>query len=586
MLGREAADLRKLLDQLGSFYAFAAALGVMVLVSAATVVGEAWLLRRVINLLLARKTSLFLSFGLAYIGICVIDTVFVGWWRAQRVRYSAELAKNLRGTLVGSLLRSRAESRIKKPGEMASRTTSDIENAQEVVTPLYKLLKGVTSGLAASIYIIYLDWRLGVLIIVTVPLVTATGEKLSRPIASLAEEVQQGYADVSEFASDYLANHSVVRTFGLQKRLYRRFNRLNEHVLQRNLQMKRREALLSAGIWFCAAAPVAIPFVYGAYLVMVGEVTAGTIMAVVYLTNYTRAPLASLGDHMGKIRRCLGSAREVMRTIEGVRDRSPSTTGSGGEAFPVAQKKGIEVQKVSFRYPGTQSPALQEVSLTLHRGTDAFIVGPSGSGKTTLLRILGGIAAPDEGAVTVDGRDPFCRPDQQPDRRPLAVYVPQQPYLFPWTIRENLQLAKRQISAELMEKVLRTARAEFVLELSDGLDTELSERGESLSGGQRARLCIARALLLQPRLLILDEPSASLDALTERALWRQLRSTELCRQVVAVTHRLSEIEDSDRVIVMEEGWIREQGPHEQLYRNSPLYRSYYRKYSEERRESR
>jgi len=538
----------------------------------AHVLFEAGFTKLALDALLSRQQRAFMVAAGILVLLAVIRAVLVGWWQDLEAAYESELGAALRTRYAGRFLaRPFQELNDYDPGSVGSRLTSDIQRGAKVVGPVYAWLRTAALGVSASVYIIYIDWQLGLPTVLLTPLVAYLGYRLSQPLSELARRIQQRYADIAAVSDDSLANLGIIRAFELHTELSRRFEKVNQEALQENLHMVARLALLEAAVWFCASAPLLVPLVYGGYLVLQGTITGGAVVAVLYLTNYTRAPIAGLGSQLGEIRRCLGAAEDVLRFIE---------RGESGEETPVKPDRAdapnpgtalIKVDGLTFGY-GDGAPVLSDIDLELSRGSTAFLVGESGSGKSTLMKLLGGLLQPPQGSLSVGPIDLGAAP--QPGE--FAVYVPQEPYLFPWTVRENLCLACPGASDAALEEALNTACADYVHDLPAGLETMVGERGVSLSGGQQTRLSIARALLAEPELLLLDEPSASIDAVVEQELIRRLRTAMADRTLVVSTHRLWIIEDDDLVFVLDGGRLVQQGRHRELVAQPGPYQSFHR----------
>lgn len=577
---------------------------------AAIRLGEATFTRLSVDALLSGNRTTFLLAASTHVALGLTAALLMGAWRYRRTAWAGEMGAGLRGALAGRLLGlPMEEAEQYDPGEVGSRITTDVTAASGVLTAIYELARDAVLFASAATYMVLLDWRVGAASLLICPLAGLLAERLSRPLSALAEEVQRGYAELAGFSGHVLAGTLAVKVFGLAGEMTRRFTGLNTAVLRRNVRLLGRTAWLEAAIWLCAGAPLFVPFGYGGYLVFTGAMSPGTIFAILYLSNYTRGPMAYLGTQVGEIRKCLGSTREILDLIDAptrpagvgpatppvpaATPPTPAPTPPAPVAAPAPPGPGaatrlpvekppltaagrdtaVTVRNLTFSYRGAATPTLREVSFSVPRGVVTFVVGPSGSGKTTLLKILAGLYDVHPGVVFLEGEDIHLL---RARGRVAAVYVPQDPWLFPWTVRENLTLADRQATDEEVARALATACADFVWAMPRGLDTLVAEAGTSLSGGQKARLCIARALLAHPAVLLLDEPAAHLDAVTERELMARLRGAMCDRALVIVSHRLSQVADEDRVTVLEQGCVVQEGLHRELVETPGPYRDMYR----------
>jgi len=526
--------------------------------------GVASLTRQGINSLVGYDLPAFLVAVAGMFLLLAAEAAGWAWWWASAVDCGAEIASQMRWHLADRLLAAplHVVERL-QPGELGARFTSDITAASALLWPTLSLVHTSFLALGAAVYMIVLDWRIGLATLVAAIVTTKTGEVLSRPISHAAARVQDSYAQMSAFSEQSLANVATVKVFNLEGLLQEGFARRNTATAEVGAWLGRRTALLEAAVWWWAAVPLFIPLGYGGYLVLRGALDPGTVFAILYLSNFTRAPVAELGDLLGEIRRALGSAEGVLR-LQGALDEGrqkslaiSSTPRSGEEA--------ARLDRVTFQYADSSSPVLEAVTVSLPRGRVTFVVGESGGGKSTLFKVLAGLYPPTSGTAHVTG---VSHADVAGVR---VVYVPQEPFLFPWSIRENLFLTRPDPRPEDITNVLEAACAEFLWELPHGLETQLSEDGAPLSGGQKIRLCIARALLAGPSVLLLDEPSANLDPLSEEELLRRLRRFMHGKTLGIVTHRLGLIGDQDWVIVLQDRRVAAQGYHAELLQRSPLY---------------
>ena len=277
-------------------------------------------------------------------------------------------------------------------------------------------------------------------------------------------------------------------------------------------------------------------------------------------------PMRQLGIALGLAQRATASGARIFELL----DREPRIVAPDG-ARPLPAGNGrVELRDVSFAYEGASSPALRDVDLVVEAGTTVALVGATGSGKTTLVQLLGRLYDVDEGAVLVDGAD-VREVDLASLRRSIAV-VDDDPFLFSASVAENIAYGRPDATREEIERAAERAQAAgFVAELPAGYDTRVGERGLTLSGGQRQRLAIARALLVDPRILVLDDATSSVDASTEQAIKAALREVMAGRTTFVIAHRLSTIALADEIVVLEDGRISARGTHAELLERSPLY---------------
>lgn len=383
---REFKELVSFLDKPGS--ALATVL-VVVLLLTAHAVASAALQRMMVDALLSRDRPVILTAGSGMVSLEVFYILLSSWWLARRISYSGELGANLRRALAERVFALGTEQveRIDR-GKFGSWSTSDVENASEVLNPVYFLALEATQAIAATAYMIVLDWRLGLLCCLSSPLIVHIGNRLSSPMSRLGEKIQATYAEISSLATDAIANRKVIRVFGLAYEVGRRFRSTNDRAYAASRDLVVKSAFLEGAMWFCGIAPLAVPFVYGSLLVFRGTATLGTVMAIIFLSNYTRAPLSEIGKDLGDLRMRVGAAREVLRFLREPSEETPSGWCVKGE---VDDTGSIKFDRLSFKYHGSEHMSLDSVSLSVPSGSCTVIVGESGSGKTTLLKVLAGL---------------------------------------------------------------------------------------------------------------------------------------------------------------------------------------------------
>lgn len=557
-LNKELTGLRRLLAFAGRPRRLVTLIILVALVTAGLKLAQAWLTKLALDFLLAGNRAGFVRAVAVQLALICCAAALQAGWGVRLARYVAEISASMRKAFMASVIRQPlAQGTRWAPGSLGSRLTSDITSGSAFVDPLYSIMRDLIMALASAAYMIAMNWRLGVVTAVTSPIIAWAGARLSRSIPDLSARIQQSMAELAAFAQDMRLNCATVKIFGLEPYVSQRFRALDESVLRENLKLNGRMALIEGAVWLCAAAPLTVPLGFGGYMVFRGLLSPGTMVATLQLSNHLRGPLVQLGNRLGELRKRTGSVRDVLYEIDEaiIQPQVPAiqpTNRYGQNGHPAA----IQIADLSFSYHDCDGPVLVDVSLSLPAGRTTFIVGVSGCGKTTLLKVMGGLYRVEHGKVVIAGPTPSS--GQANPLRPI-LYVPQEPFLLPWTLRENLVVANPGATDEEIATALYSASAEFCWSLERGLDTPLAEGGKSLSTGQAQRICIARALLARPAILLLDEPGASLDAQTEAQLMLKLREAMAGRTMVVVTHRLESIRDDDYVVSMADGRVIRQG---------------------------
>jgi ABC-type multidrug transport system fused ATPase/permease subunit len=385
-------------------------------------------------------------------------------------------------------------------------------------------------------------------------------------------EVQQKMADVATVAEENIVGVHVVKSFAQEQQEAAKFHARSEAVFQQTLQANRQRALYVPLISFVPMLAQAGVLLVGARMVSTGqhaELTVGGFVAFnLYLAMLTM-PLRSLGMWIGQAQRATASGERIFQVMD-----EPEEIAERPGAVPLPAGDGdLRFEGVRFEYLEGR-PVLDGIDLDVAPGKTIALIGQTGSGKTTLTSLVPRFYDVLEGRVTIDGAD--VREVELTSLRDAIGVISQDPFLFSATVRENITFGAPELTDAEVERIARLAQAhEFVEQLPDGYDTVIGERGITLSGGQRQRLAIARALAVDPRILILDDATASVDASTEARIRLGLREAMKNRTTLIIAHRLSTIALADEIVVLDHGRIAARGEHEELLETSPVYRDIY-----------
>ena len=429
------------------------------------------------------------------------------------------------------------------------------ESLLPAVSQSFVLAAGVTAMLV-------LEWRLGLLALIAIPVVTLGAARLGPLSTRLDRELLRRLERGQVFLQEVLAGIRVVRVFDATAREQRRWLQWIKSVWQVKAKTVVLHDLGIAHIGPAAQVLVtAAVFGFGAVLIAGGHLSVGGLIATVTLVPRTYASMQRLLTLQGNRAR-VEAEHEL---IDAVLSLTPERVGGSTPQLPAADSGSrVEFREATFRY-AREDAGVFGVSLSVQPGEFLGIVGETGSGKSTLLDLLVGLYAPNSGSVLADGID-TREIDLSWLRRQIG-FVPQEPQLWDATIADNIRYPTGEASGEELERALRDAQLDdFIARLPRGLDTNVGEHGQSISAGERQRIAIARALLRDPRLLILDEATASLDVVTERDLRRALAASRLGRTLIVVTHRIETVMGADRIVVMDRGQVLEQGAPSALLR--------------------
>jgi ABC-type multidrug transport system fused ATPase/permease subunit len=315
--------------------------------------------------------------------------------------------------------------------------------------------------------------------------------------------------------------------------------------------------------------PFIAAFAYGGYLALSGALTLGTILALVNLCGTLSGPVADMSNQWAYAARALGAFGRVLEIVDRPPDADPALERESVEQAGPDAERPVVVRSLSFSYTEGM-PVLRGVSFEVPKGGLAVIVGRSGCGKSTLLKLVSGLYRPPPGSVFVGGLDVHYKAISLV--RGKTTYLPQEPYLFAGTVRDNLELGKEHARDEEYRYALSLADAlDFVSKTPLGMGAQVGERGGALSGGQRQRLCVARAVLRDTEILLMDEPTSSVDKKSEARIWQALDRLMVGRTCLLVTHRPAVVEKADLILVMDDGRIVESGTHGELFDRHGLY---------------
>ena len=515
--------------------------------------------------------AIFISAGLANWGMTYVETYMTGW---VGERILADLRKQLFGHLqrlsLGFYERNRA-------GVLISRMTNDVEAIDQLVTDGVTTLAQSTLLLTGTaVVLLVVDWRLALATLAVIPFMSlgtvlfrtrsarayaAVRERLGLVTATLAEDIS-GMRMVQAFTREELATAN----FGTVARRYR----------DANMQTVVLNALYFPFVSFLSTLALAVVLGYGGYRYFQHPTPAGLgtlFLFMLYVNNFFD-PIQQLSQ----LYNTFLSATAALDKIIGVLDEEPEVLDRPG-AQPLPRIAGrVAFEDVHFAY-GLRGGELGEevlhgIDLDVPAGTTVALVGHTGAGKSTVAKLLARFYEPTSGRITIDGHD-LNDVTQESLRHQLGI-VPQEGFLFAGTVAENIAFGKPDARPEEIVRAAQTVGAhEFILRLEDGYETQLGERGSRLSLGQRQLVAFARALLADPRILILDEATSSVDIGTERTIERALRTLLADRTSFVIAHRLSTIRDADLIVVLEHGQVIEQGSHEELLERRGLYTSLY-----------
>jgi len=456
-------------------------------------------------------------------------------------------------------------------GRLLARLLDDVHLFQEAVSSMFKDAVQQTLTIFVLVGVIfYQNWQLAILAVVVLPLSIYPMLRLGKRLRKIAFTGQERIADLAALIKESLTGIRVVKAFVKEKFEANRFHDVNTRYFSATMKGAQVAAFTSPVMEFVGSIGVAAVIWYGGYLVIQDVMTPGAFASFLTATFLLYNPIRRLAHANNTIQRALAAAERIFSVLD---EQIEYTLDDGKQHLPLL-KGDIEIRGVTFFYEKTEIPALANINLQVMAGEIVAIVGHSGSGKTTFVNLIPRFYDPTSGEIRFDGCD--VRDVSLRSLRRQIGMVSQDILLFEGTIRSNIAYGQEDLSIDEVVEVAKAAYAHsFISELPKGYNSFIGENGVNLSGGERQRIAIARAMLRNPRILILDEATAALDAESEHMVQLALSNLMQGRTTFVVAHRLSTIREADRIIVLNQGSIVETGSHETLLRQGGFYTQLY-----------
>jgi ABC-type multidrug transport system fused ATPase/permease subunit len=500
--------------------------------------------------------------GLARLGLSVFRRLIAG-----RVSLGVEL--DVRNRLYEQLQRLELSFFDRQQtGQLMSRATVDLQAVRFFLG--YGLIFIAQSALTialAAVAMFLLQPGLAALALIPVPFVVAIADRYGHKSRPAVQEVQQRIAELTAEAEENVSGVRVVKAFAQEERQLDRFTGSVTRVFDQALLAVRIQALYTPLLSFLPNLGLAAILLVGGREVIHGSLSLGSFTAFYAYLLMLISPMRTLGYMLGAAQRATASGARIFQIL----DRAPAMTIPEGAPPLPAGRGRVQLAGVGLTFEGSSRPALSDINLEVEAGSILALVGATGAGKTALVSLLPRLYEVTEGSVRIDGAD--VRDVDPVSLRHQIALVTDDPFLFSATVHDNIAYARPEATREEVERAAQVAQADgFIERLPSGYDTLVGERGLTLSGGQRQRIAIARAVLADPRILVLDDATSSVDASTENEIKQALRDVMAGRTTFIIAHRLSTIALADEIAVIEDGRLVARGTHDELLLRSPLYR--------------
>ena len=557
---------------------------------------KSYIFALVINSLTMARFSFVIGFSLQW----VTDSVLEGRWNEFRSAITfAAIAFTINAILYyfeGYLMVSRVEmmmAQLKKElyakiinlssdcldethsGDIQSRVSNNLSIASEAISfTLVDPFNFVALGVANLIFIALNSWKMALVCLVLVILTLLLNSLFLKKIQTLSEQIQQTIAAAVERYSDIIHAIPLIRVFSLQQWIFTRYDRENKKIFNAQKRLVKTTSLQQSLNGLINNVCSFIMLGIGAIFLANGDITAGALLAIFRYVNTLVFSFTGFGNVLSQLTQSLVSAKRVLEILDYPEEPKAPKSLSVQDNLQKSDSL-ISFENVSFAY-STGAEVLHHLNFNVKQGETIALIGPSGTGKSTILNILMRFYSSNvsQGTIKLLGRR--IEEYSLEQLRNQFAYLMQENYLFDGTIRENIVYGNPNVTDLEIEHAAKTANAhEFIMQLKNGYDTQVRENGAFLSGGEKQRIAIARALLKNAPILLMDEPTSALDAQTETELREALQTLMKDRTVLVVAHRLSTIQNADRIFVMENGKISESGSHAQLLEQNGRYAYYY-----------
>ncbi len=499
--------------------------------------------------------------------LCLVAGRFL--WRICFISAGIGVEKDLRDRMFSHCKDlSREYYQVNKVGNLMSLFTNDLDTVQESFSwGMLMMCDAVFMGILAITKMWHMDTLLTCLSLVPMALLLASSIIVGNQLTKRWDARQEAFSNLSDFSQESFSGIAVIKAFVKEAKELLFFKKLNKENEEANIAFTKASITFRVMVMLFVESVICVILGYGGYLVYQGKFNAGQLVEFIGYFNAIIWPIMAVSELIDMTSRGKASIKRISELLDAKQDVADRP---GVEPLPHIQGN-IEFKNLSFRYPDGEFDALENISFTISAGENVGLVGKTGSGKTTLVDLILRTYNVPDGTLFIDGKD--VNTVSIRDVRAGCAYVPQDNFLFSDTIANNIGFGVEDKTTPHIKEVAKLADVHSnIKEFSQGYDTVLGERGVTVSGGQKQRISIARALLKDAPILILDDSVSAVDTKTEKTILENLRTTRAGKTTILIAHRISTIEKMDKILFIEDGHLEAVGPHEELYETCPAYR--------------